>query len=88
MDFYGWILLVIASLWASALAFVWGLRTGQFAEPERSRYLPLPEDMPAPPAELPASRAAVNRTLLAIALLVLACLSSPILLLLWRRMGG
>ncbi len=87
MDFFGWSLLVILSLWASALAFFWGLHSGQFAEPERSRYLPLPEDLPPPPAEMPPSRAWVNRALLAIALLALACMSMPLALLLWRARG-
>ncbi len=87
MDLFGWSLLVILSLWASALAFWWGLRSGQFAEPERSRYLPLPEDLPAPPAEMPASRTGINRALIVIVILALACMAMPVALMLWRTRG-
>ena len=44
--FLGWILLVGISVWVSLLAFVWGLRTGQFSDQGRARYLPLVDTLP------------------------------------------
>ncbi len=46
MAYLPWILLMLASLAASVLLFVWGSRSGQFAEQSRAAYLPL-RDMPA-----------------------------------------
>jgi cbb3-type cytochrome oxidase maturation protein len=52
MYFYGWIILVSISLWVSLLAFVWALRTGQFADQGRARYLPLASEyLPTPPSD-------------------------------------
>lgn len=69
MDFLGWSLLVLLSLWASAHAFYWGLKSGQFADPERARYLALPEDLPSTPAPLPAPRRGVTWALRGVLLL-------------------
>ena len=41
MFFFAWILLILAGLMASVVILSWALRTGQFAEQERARYLPL-----------------------------------------------
>lgn len=41
----GWLFLVIISLCISLAAFVWGLRSGQFSDQERARYLPLGKDL-------------------------------------------
>ena len=48
-----WVLLVIISLAMSLAAFVWGLRAGQFADPERARYLAISERSLAPPVADP-----------------------------------
>ena len=42
-----WISLMVASLAAGLVLLVWGLRSGQFSEQERARYLPL-RDADAP----------------------------------------
>jgi cbb3-type cytochrome oxidase maturation protein len=41
---FGWLGLVGVSLWVSLLAFVWAMKSGQFAEQERLRYLPLRDE--------------------------------------------
>jgi hypothetical protein len=46
MYFLGWILLIVVGLGASFWALVWALRTGQFAEQERARFLPLEDGVP------------------------------------------
>jgi nitrogen fixation-related uncharacterized protein len=49
MYYLPWTLLVIISLWASVAGFIWALRSGQLAEQNRARYLPLrDQDSPTP----------------------------------------
>ncbi len=45
----GWLFLVGISLIASIAAFVWALRTGQFSDQDRARYLPLGKDLLSEP---------------------------------------
>lgn len=44
-----WLFLVVISVSTSLVAFIWGLRTGQFSNQERARYLPLGEDLLSQP---------------------------------------
>ncbi len=41
MYYIFWILLIAISLWFSLIGFFWAIRTGQFSDQERARYLPL-----------------------------------------------
>ncbi|MHB8808639.1 MAG: hypothetical protein ACYC9M_01310 [Desulfobulbaceae bacterium] len=41
------------SLWVSLLAFVWAMKSGQFAEQQRLRYLPLRDEPTALRADKP-----------------------------------
>jgi nitrogen fixation-related uncharacterized protein len=41
MYYLPWTILVVISLWISVVGFIWALRSGQFAEQNRARYLPL-----------------------------------------------
>ena len=43
--YVGWLYLVVVSLLVSLAAFIWGLRSGQFSDQDRARYLPLGEDL-------------------------------------------
>lgn len=57
MFYIGWIVLTATGILTSIWVFVWALRTGQFSEQGRARYLPL-EDEPlrpyvADPSKLP-----------------------------------
>jgi cbb3-type cytochrome oxidase maturation protein len=58
MVFFSWIALVAISLGISLFAFLWAMRTGQFSDQGRARYLPLADSlrssMPKNPARLPA----------------------------------
>jgi cbb3-type cytochrome oxidase maturation protein len=53
MFYFAWIILVAAGLLASLGVFLWALRTGQFFDQERARYLPLSDPYPLPPVENP-----------------------------------
>ncbi len=44
-----WLFLVVISVSVSLAAFIWGLRTGQFSNQERARYLPLGKDLLSQP---------------------------------------
>ncbi len=39
-----WTLLVVASLCAALIAFLWALNGGQFSDQDRARYLPLRDE--------------------------------------------
>lgn len=54
MYFSAWVILIAFSLWASLVAFLWGLRSGQFSEQDRARYLPLRDILPQPMIKNPA----------------------------------
>jgi cbb3-type cytochrome oxidase maturation protein len=58
MVFFSWIALVAISLGISLFAFLWAMRTGQFSDQGRARYLPLADSprssLPKNPARLPA----------------------------------
>lgn len=53
MFFFAWILLIISGLAASLAILSWALRTGQFADQERARYLPLMDRSFLPPVANP-----------------------------------
>lgn len=54
MYYLSWIILVVISLWVSVIGFIWALRSGQFSDQNRARYLPLRDDYPGPPVKNPA----------------------------------
>jgi cbb3-type cytochrome oxidase maturation protein len=54
MFFLSWGLLIAAGLLASLGVFFWALRSGQFSDQERARYLPLSDGLPLSRVENPA----------------------------------
>ena len=50
MYYAGWLSLVAISLAVSIVAFLWGLKSGQFSDQDRARYLPLGSDLLSRPA--------------------------------------
>ncbi len=49
MYYAGWLFLVVISLAVSIVAFLWGLRSGQFSDQDRARFLPLGSDLLSEP---------------------------------------
>ncbi len=80
MYYAEWIILVSISLWVSLLAFVWALRTGQFADQGRARYLPLTDEYPLTPPDPPRKRTIESYALLVIAAIGLVGIVSAIIL--------
>jgi cbb3-type cytochrome oxidase maturation protein len=82
-----WVLLVIISLAISLAAFLWGLRSGQFADPQRARYLAISERSLAPPVADPDRLTREVYALWLIAVMVLGILGAAVVLSL-RHAGG
>jgi cbb3-type cytochrome oxidase maturation protein len=79
--YYEWVSLVLISLWVSFVAFMWGLRSGQFRDQERARYLPLVGELADAPKVNTPSRAPVTiYVLAAIAITGFFILAIPVVL--------
>ena len=87
MYFFGWITLVVISLCISLAAFIWALRSGQFSDQARARYLPLRNEFPPAPAKNPSKLTAEVYALLFIGGIGMLGLLAPILLSLYRLKG-
>jgi len=44
MYYLPWTILVVISLWVSLVGFIWALKSGQFSDQNRARYLPLRDE--------------------------------------------
>lgn len=80
MIFTGWALLVGISLWVSLIAFFWGMRSGQFTDQERARYLAFTDDVPGRDGASPGVRRRGAGVLLAIAVLALGVFATAVVL--------
>ena len=85
--YYGWITLVAVSLWVSLVAFIWALRSGQFSDQGRARYLPLRSGLSPAPAKNPSKLTVEVYALLFIGGIGLLGLLAPVLLSLYRLKG-
>ncbi len=82
MFYLGWILLTLSGILLSIVAFVWAIRTGQFSDQGRARYLPLRDGIPTPGRDHPARLSIevyVLLSLVGIGLLSMACTVALIL---------
>jgi cbb3-type cytochrome oxidase maturation protein len=80
MYYAEWIILVSISLWASLAAFVWALRSGQFADQGRARYLPLTDEYSLAVPVKPGKRAIESYASLVIAIIGLVGIVSAVIL--------
>jgi cbb3-type cytochrome oxidase maturation protein len=87
MFYLGWVTLTGTGVLASIAVFLWALRSGQFADQGRARYLPLFETDPLSPAsKSPRLPGAAYGLLLVLGIGVIALLS-PVVLTLLRIRG-
>ncbi len=84
MYFIGWMILVMISLGVSLIAFIWALRSGQFSDPVRARYLPLSGKLPLPPVKNPGKFTAEVYALFIIGGICFVAILIPIILSLQR----
>ncbi|HAA05213.1 MAG TPA: cbb3-type cytochrome oxidase assembly protein CcoS [Syntrophobacteraceae bacterium] len=80
MYYAEWIILVSISLWVSLAAFVWALRSGQFADQGRARYLPLTDEYSLAAPVKPGKRAIESYASLVIAMIGLVGIVSAVIL--------
>ncbi len=80
MFYVEWIFLVISGLGVSLLVFFWGMKTGQFADQARARYLPLTGETPLSPLKNPAKLSTEVYVLLFVVGLGIAAMLAAILL--------
>ncbi len=79
-----WISLVAISLSLSLVAFIWALRSGQFSDQGRARYLPLVDELVTQPVKNPAKLGLEAYTLLFIVTLGSAGIVGSVIVTLWR----
>ncbi len=79
-----WISLVAISLSLSLVAFIWALRSGQFSDQGRARYLPLADGLGVQPLKQPAKLGLEAYTLLFIVILGSTGIIGSVILTLWR----
>jgi cbb3-type cytochrome oxidase maturation protein len=80
MYFPFWLVLVVFSLTASLAAFFWGLKSGQFSDQKRARYLPLGDIRPQAVIKEPSKWTIEVYVLLFIGLLVLSGMAASLFL--------
>lgn len=85
---YGWLALVMISLWLSLVAFVWALKNGQFTEQARARYFPLRDQTSPVPAGDPAKLTVEVYVLAGIVICALLIMLTPVALAIWRSLRG
>ena len=85
MYFFGWIALVVISLWISVLAFIWAVRSGQFSDQARARYMPLRDGLPPEPEMAPTARTKEAYALGFIGLLSLIAMVAMMVVSQWTR---
>jgi cbb3-type cytochrome oxidase maturation protein len=83
MFYLGWLMLIALGVGVSLGVFVWALKTGQFSDQQRARYLPLQNEqlelLPAQAQRLPAEVYA----LILVVILGIICFASTITLTLY-----
>lgn len=84
MYYSGWLSLIVVSLGVSLAAFVWALKTGQFSDQGRARYIPLSCEPTLPPLTRPAGKSWELYALTIVGIIGLASISASIILSFYR----
>jgi cbb3-type cytochrome oxidase maturation protein len=87
MFYLGWIVITATGIGVSIVVFLWALRTGQFSDQARARYLPLGGEFPVPSVKDPAKLPAEVYALLFVLGLGLLSLGATVFLTLFRVKG-
>ncbi len=87
MFYIGWIILTATGILVSIAVFIWAIRTGQFADQGRARYLPLNDERPASPVVNPSRLSVEVYVLIFVLGLGLLAFACPIALILFRLKG-
>ena len=87
MFYLGWIVLTGAGVLVSIGVFIWALRSGQFADQGRARYLPLCETDPLSPRATSRKLPGATYALLFVIGIGLIAMLSPLILILAQVKG-
>ena len=87
MFYFEWIFLVVSGLAVSFLVFFWGIKTGQFTDQGRARYLPLIGETTSSPLKNPAKLSAEVYVLIFVIGLGLTAMLAAIILTLMNMKG-
>jgi cbb3-type cytochrome oxidase maturation protein len=86
MFYLGWLMLIAVGVGASIGVFVWALKTGQFTDQQRARYLPLQnEQLELPQAQSPRLPAEVYALILIVILGIICFISTITLTIYWLQ---
>ena len=80
MFYLEWIFLVVSGLAVSFLVFFWGIKTGQFTDQGRARYLPLIGETTSSPLKNPAKLSSAVYVLIFVLGLGMAAMVAAIIL--------
>jgi cbb3-type cytochrome oxidase maturation protein len=87
MFYLGWILLTLSGILLSIVAFIWAIRTGQFSDQGRARYLPLRDGVPTPERDHPSRLSIEVYVLLSVFGIGLLSMACTVALILFRLRG-
>ncbi len=87
MFYIGWISLTASGILVGILVFLWALKTGQFSDQGRARYLPLRDDFPMTRVENPSRPTGEVYALLFVIAIGLTAMAATVILTL-RGLGG
>jgi len=87
MFYVGWMALTASGIFVGVLVFFWALKSGQFSDQGRARYLPLRDDFPMPRTENPSRPTGEVYALLIIIAIGLAAMATTVILTL-MSLGG
>ena len=87
MFYLGWIVLTLTGISVSVAAFLWAIRTGQFSDQGRARFLPLRDEIPAVEVSHPSKVSIEVYCLIAFAGVGMLSLGVTLLLVFFRLKG-
>ncbi|NIO03378.1 MAG: cbb3-type cytochrome oxidase assembly protein CcoS [Proteobacteria bacterium] len=87
MFYIGWISLTASGILVGILVFLWALKTEQFSDQGRARYLPLRDDFPMAQAQNPSKATGEVYALLFVIAIGLAAMATTVILTL-MSLGG
>jgi cbb3-type cytochrome oxidase maturation protein len=86
MFYLGWLMLIAVGVGVSIGVFVWALKTGQFTDQQRARYLPLQnEQLELPQEQSPRLPAEVYALILIVILGIICFISTITLTIYWLQ---
>ncbi len=87
MFYIGWICLTASGILVGIVVFLWALKTGQFSDQARARYLPLRDDFPRARVENPSRPTGEVYALLFVIAIGLTAMAATVILTI-RGLGG